>query len=109
MFTYNATITHVVDGDTVDAFIDLGFGIHHVLRLRLNGIDTPEVSSQAGRDARDYVRTLLEGKAVVLTTFKPDKYGRYLADIVVNGIDFNASLVEQGYAREYDGGRKAAW
>lgn len=109
MFTYKATITHVVDGDTVDAFIDLGFDIHHILRLRLNGIDTPEVSTAAGREARDYVRSVLEGKEVVLQTYKPDKYGRYLADILLNDVDFNGLLVDQGYARHYDGGHKQAW
>ena len=106
MFTYNAFVTNVVDGDTIDVEIDLGFDIWHHVRLRLAGIDTPETSTQAGKDARVYAKKHLEKRAVVITTYKPDKYGRYLADVIVDGVSFNKTLIDEGMAKAYDGGKR---
>lgn len=109
MFTYNAKVVRVVDGDTIDVEIDLGFDIWHKTRLRLTGIDTPEVNTEIGRKARDYVKAALEGQMVVITTTKPDKYGRYLAEIFVNENSFNKNLIDIGMAKVYTGGKRESW
>ncbi len=89
MFTYQAKLIEVIDGDTVDLLIDLGFGVHVKERCRLYGIDAPEMPSEAGKAAKAYLESLIgaaTGELYVATrkmTRKPkektDKYGRYLA------------------------------
>ena len=89
MYTYKAKLIDVIDGDTVDLMIDLGFGVHVKERCRLYGIDAPEMPSDAGKIAKAYLESLLNaatGELFVATrkmTRKPkektDKYGRYLA------------------------------
>jgi micrococcal nuclease len=107
-----ATVTEVVDGDTIDAAIDLGFRVRYDVRVRLAGIDAPEVRAKGpeGEAARDWLRARLPvGTPVVLVTDKPsDKYGRYLA-WVFEGLDnVNAEIVAAGHARPYDGGARTA-
>ena len=89
MFTYQAKLIEVIDGDTVDLLIDLGFGVHVKERCRLYGIDAPEMPTEAGKAAKAYLESLIgaaTGELFVATrkmTRKPkektDKYGRYLA------------------------------
>jgi micrococcal nuclease len=87
MFQYTAKILTVYDGDTCRADIDLGFGV--TMRnqaFRVHGIDCPEMTSEAGKDARDHARTILtSGLIVRVETFKDskEKYGRYLAKITL--------------------------
>ena len=95
MFTYAAKLIEVVDGDTVDLLIDLGFGVHVKERCRLYGIDAPEMPTDAGKAAKAYLESLLgaaTGELYVATrkmTRKPkektDKYGRYLAVLYDGG------------------------
>lgn len=115
-FTYNARITNIVDGDTVDAVIDLGFSIHVTHRLRLLGLDTPElhdrnpeVRSRAVA-ARAFLQEALLGKQVVLTTRKSDSFGRYLAEVwysqpMLDGAlkSANEELLQLGYAVPFKG------
>lgn len=108
MFTYNAHVERVVDGDTIDVSIDLGFDIWHKVRLRLADIDTPEVSTEKGKLVKKFVIEFLEGKDVVIETTKPDKYGRYLATVFLNGESFNKALLTMEYAVAYNGGKKPA-
>ena len=101
MFTYSAKLIEVVDGDTVDLLIDLGFGVHVKERCRLYGIDAPEMPTEAGKAAKAYLESLLgaaTGELFVATrkmTRKPkektDKYGRYLAVLYVgaDSLDMN--------------------
>ena len=89
MYTYAAKLIEVVDGDTVDLLIDLGFGVHVKERCRLYGIDAPEMPTEAGRNAKSRLESLIgavTGELFVATRKmerKPkertDKYGRYLA------------------------------
>lgn len=85
MYEYLAKITKVIDGDTFDFEIDLGFGIKYSDRLRLFGIDTPEIRGSErdeGLKVKDYVKNLLEGENVILRTHKwKGKYGRYVASV----------------------------
>ena len=101
MYTYAAKLIEVVDGDTVDLLIDLGFGVHVKERCRLYGIDAPEMPTEAGKIAKAYLESLIgaaTGELYVATrkmTRKPkektDKYGRYLAVLYVgaDNLDIN--------------------
>lgn len=111
MFQYTAKILTVYDGDTCRADIDLGFGI--TLRnqaLRVHGIDCPEMVSEAGKDARDYARTILTACLLVkVETFKDikEKYGRYLAKITLpDNTDYASMMIAAGHAKPYFGGTR---
>ncbi len=114
-FTYKAHVLNVVDGDTIDVEIDLGFDIFWKTRIRLNGIDTPEINSTSqeirnkAAEAKSFVRSAIWGRDVVLVTYKPDKYGRYLADVHLLDGDksINTQLVEAQLAVPYFGGSRA--
>lgn len=83
----NAVVTKIVDGDTVDMLVDLGFSIAHEIRVRLHGIDTPERGQAGWQEAIDFLKTLAPvGCNIVVKTYKSkDKYGRYLADLYAPG------------------------
>ncbi len=104
MYHYRATVVRVVDGDTVDLTVDLGFRATFTDRFRLYGIDAPEVrypTYDAGQAARLWLTELLPpGTPVVTETHKPptDKYGRWLATLWLGGHDVNAALVAAGHA-----------
>ena len=109
-YQYRAEITNVVDGDTVDAEVDLGFSAMLKMRLRLWGINAPEMrgaSAEAGREAKARLRFLVEtaGNVLTIRTHKDrqDKYGRYLAELCVPGATrtINQQLVDEGHAVEY--------
>ena len=88
MYTYAAKLIEVIDGDTVDLLIDLGFGVHVKERCRLYGIDAAEMPTEAGKTAKAYLESLIgAAKELYVATRKmtrkpkekTDKYGRYLA------------------------------
>ena len=126
MYTYKAKLDRVVDGDTVDAHIDLGFDITIHKRIRLAGIDTPESRTRdleekkRGLAAKDRLKSILEfnNNECVLKVSGVGKYGRALATVLVeslsplNGedgitlIDVNKQLIEEGHAVEYWGGKR---
>ena len=90
MYKYYGKVVKVIDGDTIDINIDLGFNIFHKIRVRLKGIDTPEIYHPynreeliLGRDAKQFVIDSVLDKDVVVETFKDKKgkYGRYIANI----------------------------
>jgi len=110
MYTYKATIIDVYDGDTATAVVDLGMRISTIIRIRFNGINTPEVrgdGKEAGMIARDRVRNLILGKEVVIKTYKDkqEKYGRWLADVYLPNEEtsINQLLVSEGLAVAYIG------
>lgn len=120
MYEYGATLDRVVDGDTVDLNIDLGFDIWmNGKRVRLNGIDTPEKRTRDllekvfGNIASDYVSDKLinADRIVVRTTLDGnlDKYGRLLGDIWVDNdvISINEQLIKRRYAVAYKGQNKS--
>lgn len=114
----HAKVVDVTDGDTVTVDIDYGFHLKQRHRVRLAGIDAPEVNARGpeGEAARDWLRARLPaGAAIELVTDKPaDKYGRYLATVwrvdPASGrpeLDsVNAQLLAAGLARPYDGGAR---
>jgi len=115
MYEYNCKIVRVVDGDTVDVDIDLGFDTWKCgERIRLYGIDTPECRT---RDAEEKKYGLMAKKFVeqclhkagtyILTTREKDKFGRYLGVIMLSGrTSINAALVSEHLAVPYSGQNK---
>lgn len=107
LYNYRIIDYKVIDGDTVDLTIDLGFNIHHKSRFRLYGINAPERNRKdVWSAAKGYLNTLLtEYKdSLIAVTFKDkkDKYGRYLVSIqTTDGYDINLKMVSAGFAVEY--------
>ena len=111
-------IKNVVDGDTIDVVIDLGFDILFASRVRLAGIDTPEsrttdkVEKALGLEAKEYLKKQLkDAKSVVIRTEKmnsSEKYGRILGWVYVNGESesVNNKMINDGYAWGYLGETK---
>jgi len=116
-FEYNGTLVKVLDGDTIDAYIDLGFDLKIKKRIRYMGIDTWEsrtrdlAEKEKGLAAKAYVKDLLEnsdeGKFSIISHGK-GKYGRVLGELFVKGHDksVNELLKENGHAYEYHGEKK---
>lgn len=100
----------VVDGDTVELSVDLGNKITWRENFRLNGIDTPEKGQSGYNEAKQHLDDLISAGISRIETFKPDKYGRWLADIYINTsggeLLINKLMVIDGHAKEYFGGRK---
>ena len=122
MFEYFCKIQRVVDGDTVDVSVDLGFDIWHNARVRMMGIDTPESRTRnleekaLGLASKARLKELLKGKKVKIVCSKEGKgkFGRILADLVTidkeeNEININDQLIQEGHARPYYGGKKIPW
>lgn len=107
MYTYNATVVRVVDGDTVDIVIDLGFSISTKQRVRLSGINAPEKSTPEGMASKGYLAEKLPpGTKASIDSAKPgggDKYGRYLAYIWLDGRCVNTAMASEGFAKVWDG------
>ena len=115
MYEYSCKIIRVVDGDTVDVDIDLGFNHWiHGERIRLFGVDCPECRSRnkeekaAGLAAKNFVKGLLhDGGTYTLTTREKGKFGRYLGVIMLNdNTSVNAALVSEHLAVPYSGQNK---
>jgi micrococcal nuclease len=111
-------ITKVVDGDTIDADIDLGFDISLTKRIRLAGVDTPESRTtdanekKYGLQSKEWLKHKVENaKDILIKTELPDsteKYGRIIGHLFVNDqeISLNDQMIVEGYAWQYDGGTK---
>lgn len=107
MHEYKAVVYNVVDGDTIDAVIDLGFKIEIKQRLRLARVDTPERGQPGYEGAKQFVKSLIEGKQVSIMTEKVSKWGYYLAEVFIeNGKNVSDALIENQFAKFYDGGKK---
>ena len=116
MFNYNCTLLRVIDGDTIDVNIDLGFNIWHKGRIRMAGIDTPESRTRnkeekvLGLAAKSRLKELLKKKKLSINcTKEKGKFGRILADVLANDININKQLMDEGHARPYQGGKKLPW
>jgi len=115
---YVRKVENVVDGDTIDVLIDLGFDILFSSRVRLAGIDTPESRTKdlkekaLGLESKEYLKKVLkDAKSVVIKTEKMDsseKYGRILGWIYVNDDteSVNDKMINDGYAWGYLGDTK---
>lgn len=104
---YFGKVLQVIDGDTFEVLIDLGFDVSQKFRVRLDGIDTPEMSTVKGKQAKEYVKGLIENKTVILTDCGSEKYGRARASITLpTGEDLTEVLIENNIGKEYHGGKK---
>ncbi len=122
---YNFRVTEiakVLDGDTIDVIIDLGFDLYKKERVRIAGVDTPEKRTRdleekaLGQDATDWLKEQLDGAIsgeddlVIRTELKGGvgKYGRLLGWLYIGDEteSINERMIENGYAWEYDGGTK---
>ena len=116
MYEYGCKVTRVVDGDTIDVDLDLGFDIIYKCRVRLYGIDTPESRTRnkdekvRGKLAAKFLKDAISnGKNVILQTQLKDskgKFGRVLASVVVDGININQQMVTNHLAVRYEGQSK---
>ena len=110
MYKYNAQVLKVIDGDTLDLFIDLGFNVGFNTRIRMIGIDTPEKKFPYGKVVKDYLTNLLEGNKIYLDVTKKDKYGRYLGLVYLNesdNVSVNELLINENMAKAYHGASRA--
>ena len=127
MYEYRIkSVDRIVDGDTIDVTLDLGFDIHHKTRVRLYGINTPEKRTRdleekkRGYAASERLTELLRSESttdesrsdIILKTKEKGKYGRYLGVIYRKRKDdeirfnINQQLVIEGHAVEYFGGKR---
>ena len=122
MYNYKISPLRVIDGDTIDAEIDLGFDIKVKKRIRFAGINTPESRTRdleekaRGLAAKDRVKQLLDGcKNVTLNSHGVGKFGRCLGEIMLDMVDgsekltlvnLNELLISEGHAVEYHGGKR---
>ena len=105
-YTYPATITRVVDGDTVDASVDLGFRTFMNIRFRMEGYDAPETwrpkseeERVLGQAATDYLKSLIDGKQLIVESNKFGKY-RWLGTLYLIGDEesVNDKMIRAGHA-----------
>lgn len=99
-----AEIIRVVDGDTVELDLDLGWHIRYTARCRIVGINAPEMNTDEGRRAKTYAETLLPaGATVVFYSHSLDKYGRPLGEITFGptSTHFGAAMLDAGHAVIY--------
>jgi len=118
MYEYKVKVVEVIDGDTIDVVIDLGFDIFTNKRIRLYGIDCPESRTsdlhekKLGIEAKEYLKKLLGNASnVIIKTLSTDayeKYGRVLGQVYIDSsvISVNDLMISHGYAWSYDGGTK---
>lgn len=124
-YWYTGKVLNVVDGDTMDLMVDLGFSVHHKIRVRLYGVNTPEsrtkdaAEKSMGLKAKEFTKDWLHNHETVFiktVVDKNEKYGRVLAEIYSSGdIDapttacLNKDIIGAGYAREYFGIGDKTW
>ena len=117
MYEYACTVKRVVDGDTIDVILDLGFSVSYESRVRLYGIDTPESRTRnkdekaRGKLASAFLSKAIElaDQVVIRTELKDSrgKFGRVLGTVICDGEDVNQGMVDGGFAVKYYGQSKA--
>ena len=118
-YFYHAKIVKVYDGDTCTCEIDLGFNITRKVKIRLVGINTPEIRTkdleekEAGYRSRDWLAERILNKKVLLHTAKQGKFGRWLGTIWTLKQEspnfensYNKEMISEGLAKEYWGGKR---
>jgi len=116
MYRYNVEITKVVDGDTVDVDVDLGFGmVYKKQRVRLMGIDTPESRTRDleekfyGKESKKYLESMLKDMKIELVSHDKGKFGRILGELFIEGDyekSINQLLIDNFHAVPYYGDSK---
>ena len=117
-FSYRINkVTKIVDGDTIDVLLDMGFDIKYQSRVRLFGIDTPESRTRnkeekvRGLLSKEYLKQALKkAKKLTIKTHKGSetgKFGRILGEIFADGVNLNLKMCTEGYAVQYYGQNKS--
>ena len=115
MYRYKVYVTRVVDGDTVDVDIDLGFGmIYKKQRVRMMGIDTPESRTRDleekfyGKLSKAHLKKILDGQEVQLVSHDKGKFGRILGELYIGSSNFsvNQQMIKEHHAVPYFGQSK---
>ena len=121
MYEYDIRVLRVVDGDTIDAQVDLGFKVHHNIRIRLYGINTPEVRTKdaeekvRGKAASERVKKLLSNAdKIILKSHGIGKFGRCLGELTLitfkdkedKSHDLTQTLLAEGHGVPYFGGKR---
>ena len=104
MYEYRCKAIRVVDGDTIDCEVDLGFRVHIAMRFRLLGINAPERGSVEATAATKRLQQLTMGEKLIVRTRKDktEKYGRYLGTFYTEGVEsINETMVQEGHAVRY--------
>ena len=121
MYEYKCKVKRVVDGDTMDVILDLGFDIHHAVRVRMAGIDTPESRTRdkdekaRGKLSKAFLKESIKGKKIVLKTKIKDakgKFGRVIAEVWAEFEEgslrnINELMIKECYAVRYNAENKA--
>jgi len=121
MYEYKCQVKRVVDGDTMDVILDLGFDVHHAVRVRLAGIDTPESRTRdkdekaRGKLSKAFLKESIKGKKIVLKTKIKDskgKFGRVIAEVWAEFEkgslrNVNELMIKECYAVKYNAENKA--
>ena len=119
LYHYKAEVLSVYDGDTVTLMIDQGMKHFARVKVRMIGIDTPEIRTKdldekkRGYAAKDYLKSRIEGKTIIVQTLKKGKFGRWLGvmwdykeDAEDLGESLNDEMIRMGHAKAYDGGKR---
>jgi len=121
MYEYKCKVKRVVDGDTMDVILDLGFDIHHAVRVRMAGIDTPESRTRdkdekaRGKLSKAFLKESIKGRKIVLKTQIKDakgKFGRVIAEVWAEFEkgslrNINELMIKECYAVKYNAENKA--
>jgi len=108
LYEYDATLVRIIDADTIEADIVLGFYVTYRAKVRLLGINAPEKNTDSGKEAIKWLTDYLPiGHEITLDVFKtPERYGRWLATVTYNGANVNEELIKSGNAVPYWGGKR---
>lgn len=100
-FIRKARVFNIVDGDTLDGFVDLGYRVWTEQRFRLLDVNTPERGVLGYSEAKQFVIERLLNKEVMIQSVKDDSFGRWLATVYIDGTTINLELLEYGFAIPY--------
>jgi len=109
MYTYNASVVRVVDGDTIQLNIDLGFKMFYKTNCRLNGLNASELNSKdvderiSALASKSFLESQLpQGETIKIVSKSLDKYGRALVEIYKGDVNINEVMLDLGHAKPYN-------
>jgi micrococcal nuclease len=105
MYEYSARLLRVLDGDTIQVDLDLGFHMHYRAFVRMSGFDAPERNTEAGFKATEFLVDLLSDTTIPLTITTMvnkefEKYGRVLGSVMHGSVNINTEMVKAGHVKK---------
>lgn len=102
MYKYTAIVNKIVDGDTVNLTIDLGFRLNYTANCRLSGINAPEMDTEEGKTSKIALTIMLGiGDKITINSTGLDKYGRPIVEIIRKDTTVNKIMLDNGHAKPY--------